>query len=102
MARTMMAVRVPATPAVFLPLAVSSLRVRQTSHPQYTKMDSEIPAAIWLKVSTLVMSNQSQLKGMAVSDADQLANAMATNRPRTSSWKPTRPYCTSLVVCRPR
>ncbi|MCY1228893.1 hypothetical protein D9M72_412370 [compost metagenome] len=102
MPRTTTAVRVPAMPAVFLPLAVSSFTVRQTSQPQYTKMDSEMPAAIWPKVSILVTSNHSQLNGMEVSEEDQLAKAMATNSPSTSSWKPTRPYWTILVVCRPR
>jgi hypothetical protein len=66
------------------------------------KMDSESPAVNALNEPMAVGSSQDASNEMPSGDEPDLTSASRVNTARTAIWKPTRTYCTRLVVCTPR
>ena len=100
----MTTVRVAARPGVFSGSLVSSFIVRVTSHPQKMKIDSERPATTALKDPTANGLNHASSIGLA-SNALPCATCTSAATEKitsTSTWNPTRTYCSFCVVCMSR
>ena len=100
----MRTVRVAARPGVFSGSFVSSFIVRVTSQPQKMKIDSESPATIAEKSPTAKGLNHEKSKGVASKALPvSISTIAAIAKTRsTSTWKPTRKYCSFCVVCMSR